>query len=207
MKKYNQLEYCALTLPQRRLVKTLYDFDFVCSLLVMVLAAILVQANFRVALIPSSSMYPTLAVGEIVFCKTIDDPSTLERDSIIIFEYHYLNGYTEPWCKRLIGKPGDVVMVTEYGVYRNGEFLPEPYRPAGRIDLTLSEPITLGENEYFVMGDNRNDSTDSRSIGPISGDDITAYALGHIQLYEDEALTNFQNSFLPSERNPYYTGS
>lgn len=196
----------SVSIEEQKLTKKLNRFDFFCGIACTIVLVLLLVMNFRLAVIPSASMYPTLAVGEAALCR-VADASDIDHDSIIIFTYHYDNGYSEQWCKRLIGKPGDTIMVTHDGVYRNGEFLTEPYRLYGNIDVAINEPITLGENEYFVMGDNRNNSTDSRMIAPISGDDIIGYSIAHARFFEDKNLLNFLNSISIENRNENYRGN
>lgn len=86
----------------------------------------------------------------------------------------YRQGYGEDaLIKRVIGLPGELIEVRGGAVWINGEVLSEPYLngvTTERCDRVCS--ITLGVNQYFVMGDNRPSSNDSRSFGPITADQI-----------------------------------
>ena len=73
-------------------------------------------------------------------------------------------GRTENFVKRVMGLPGDVIEVRSNVVYRNGAALDEPYLiPERNNDGFSMAPFTLGEKEYFVMGDNRDNSHDCRN--------------------------------------------
>lgn len=127
------------------------------------------------------SMETTLSDGDNLIVDKISyrfrDP---QRFDIIVFPFEYQeNTY---YIKRIIGLPGETVQIDEEGrIYINGEVLDEPYgkeviRPEN-IGIAAN-PIVLGEDEYFVMGDNRNNSSDSRTevVGNIHRDDIIGRA-------------------------------
>ena len=110
-----------------------------------------------------SSMSPTLTDGDNLIVDKISyrfhDP---ERFDIVVFPV-VRDGKEEYYIKRVIGLPGETVQIIDGYVYINGEKLDENYgaevmNDAGRA----AEPITLGDDEYFVLGDNRNRSDDSR---------------------------------------------
>ena len=125
-----------------------------------------------------SSMSPTLADGDNLIVDKISyrfrEPS---RYDIIVFPYRYEeNTY---YIKRIIGLPGETVEIREGQVYINGSLLEEDYGNARMENAgTAAEPIRLGEDEYFVLGDNRNHSEDSRypKVGLIHRADIVGRA-------------------------------
>jgi signal peptidase I len=117
-----------------------------------------------------SSMYPTYKDGEYLMAnKIIYKFSDPKRGDVIIFKY----SDTQDFIKRIIGLPGDQVMLKDGHIYINGTELDE----SGYLDSSVytnggeylheGETITIPANEYFVCGDNREHSSDSRSFGPI----------------------------------------
>lgn len=124
------------------------------------------------------SMETTLSDGDNLIVDKISyrfrDP---ERFEIIVFPFQY-EEHTY-YIKRIIGLPGETVQVIDGYVYINGEVLDENYGLEVMDDPGIAaEPITLGEDEYFVLGDNRNHSSDSRdpSVGVLHRDDIVGRA-------------------------------
>ena len=115
--------------------------------------------------VEGASMENTLHNGDNLIVDKLSyrfhDP---ERFDIIVFPFQYqANTY---YIKRIIGLPGETVQIMEDGsIYINGEKLEESYGREVIQPETIgraAEPIVLGEDEYFVMGDNRNNSADGR---------------------------------------------
>lgn len=131
--------------------------------------------------VSGASMEATLSDGDNLIVDKITyrfrDP---QRFDIIVFPFQY--DESTYYIKRIIGLPGETVQIGEDGtIYINGEVLKESYGreviKAESIGLA-AEPVTLGEDEYFVLGDNRNNSSDSRTqiVGNIHRDDIIGRA-------------------------------
>lgn len=170
------------------LQKKIERIDFLISFVALAAIVLLIYPNFLLADVPSTSMYPTLAVKELVLIDKIKDPETeLEYGDIVTFRVPDSNTL---FIKRLIGKPGDTIEVVSDGVIRNGEKLDEPYRIESTTVGTYG-PATLGEDEFFFMGDNWNNSYDCRAMGPIQGDRIVGKDIFHVQLFDDPDLDEF----------------
>lgn len=128
--------------------------------------------------VSGSSMENTLSHGDNLIVDKITyrfaDP---KRFDIIVFPFRYEE--KTYYIKRIIGLPGETVQIQDGNIYINGEILNESYgREVMKSAGLAAEPITLGEDEYFVLGDNRNDSTDSRdpNVGKIHRDEIIGRA-------------------------------
>jgi signal peptidase I len=128
--------------------------------------AFVVQTYF----IPSASMEPTLAVGDrILVDKLSYHFHGVGRFDIVVFAKppkEVADPTVKDLVKRVIGLPGDVISSARGQVYINGRVLPEPFLPPGTVTSGI-ETQKIPPNEYFVMGDNRADSQDSRFFGPI----------------------------------------
>ena len=105
---------------------------------------------------------------------------TLDRFDVIVFKYAY--DTDTDYIKRVIGLPGETVRIDLDGnIYINEELLEEDYGKEVIDDPGIAEDgITLGENEYFVLGDNRNNSSDSRDpdVAAVSKDQIKGHGCG-----------------------------
>lgn len=113
--------------------------------------------------VDGASMNPTLEDGEILILKKYD--RSLERFDIVVLDY---NG--EKLVKRVIGLPGEKIAYKDDKLYVDGKRVKEPFEHEVTDDFELEEQIP--EGYYFVLGDNRINSTDSRMIGAISKEQI-----------------------------------
>lgn len=116
-----------------------------------------------------------------------------ERFDIIVFPYqHALDTY---YIKRIIGLPGEIVQISAGEIYINGKILQESYgKEVMESPGIASEEIHLADNEYFVLGDNRNASSDSRdpSVANIKREDIVGRAWLRIWPLEDIEILKHQ---------------
>ena len=159
---------------------------WVLTLAFAALLALLINSFvFFFARVEGSSMLGTLKDGEVLFVwragYVFGQP---QRGDIVICHYPktkdggYLDQKNTCYVKRVIGLPGDTVSIRQGTVYINGEALKESYLETERIDSQSMEAVVLGEGEYFLMGDNRSDSTDSRRMGAVERGKILGKAVG-----------------------------
>ena len=163
--------------------KVMKEFLNTAIYLLCVLGAVWIVITFvgQRTEVDGASMENTLHNGDNLIVDKLSyrfhDP---ERFDIIVYPFQYQsNTY---YIKRIIGLPGETVQIMEDGsIYINGEKLEESYGREVIKPETIgraADPIVLGEDEYFVMGDNRNNSSDSRTdmVGNIKREDIIGKA-------------------------------
>lgn len=161
----------------KSLVREYAEALLVALVLALIIRTFIVQA-FK---IPSESMLQTLQVGDHLlvnkFLYGVKWPFTNdyiirgadpERGDIIVFEYP--NNPSLDYIKRIVGVPGDVVEVRNKQFFRNGQPVKEDftrYSDGGRMEPVRDNygPVTVPADKYFVMGDNRDNSQDSRFWG------------------------------------------
>ena len=117
--------------------------------------------------IPSSSMEPTLQINDRLIIEKITYRfNSPERGDIVVFnptEALKEKNFNDAFIKRIIGVPGDMVQVKQGQVYLNGELIEEDY--ISEAPAYEYGPVTVPENQYLVLGDNRNNSYDSHYWG------------------------------------------
>lgn len=163
--------------------------SWVATICAAVLIALFIRSFvFLIVQVDGSSMLNTLHNDNRLFVwragYIFNAP---ERGDIVIC--HYPDGKNgqygdRHYVKRVIGLPGDTISIKEGYVYINGELLDEPYIAAERRSKETMGEYKLGEDEYFVMGDNRANSKDSRYVGPIDREQILGKAIYKIYPFD-----------------------
>jgi signal peptidase I len=125
--------------------------------------------------IPSESMVPTLEINDRVLAAKFPYYfTTPDRGDIVVFQSVEGNG--EDLIKRVVGLPGDTIAVQGGTLFVNGEPQQEPYLAQNAGGFGTFGPITVPEDHYFMMGDNRNNSQDSRFFGPVPEENLVGDA-------------------------------
>lgn len=147
-------------------------------IIIVALAWVIITFVGQRTQVSGHSMETTLSHGDQLIVDKISyrfrDP---DRYDIVVFPYQYEeNTY---YIKRIIGLPGETVQIVDGYVYIDGQQLDEHYGNEVMLDPGIAEePVTLGDDEYFVLGDNRNNSQDSRAanVGVIHRKDLLGRA-------------------------------
>lgn len=144
--------------------------EWALTIIIPVVAALLIhQYLFTFARVDGTSMLDTLHENNIMGVSRLhyrlNEP---QRGEIITCNYP--GEGNKLFVKRIIGLPGETIEIREGTVYIDGEPIAETYLT--RVDDQSMDPITLAEDEIFVMGDNRPVSRDSRAVGPLTLDEI-----------------------------------
>lgn len=190
---YNELNpphAAPITLPRPRLRRPGFWRELLNSVFFVVAALILSEMTFPRSSIDGPSMQPTLWAGNHLLINRVayllNDPQPGE---IAVFDAP--DAKEELLIKRVIGVPGDTIEIRvqtvtnpttgveerDVLVMRNGEVLDEPYFVNRPCNNCRDRVWTLGPDEYFLMGDNRNHSNDSRAFGPVRREAIVGRAV------------------------------
>lgn len=150
--------------------------DLAVSVLSALVLAIILNTFFiGVTEVSQRSMQNTLIQGDrLLVLKLWKQLGTVETGQVVIFQ---LQGQPIPFVKRVIGLPGDVIDVKAGKVVRNGKPLDESYTTGPTLVGSVGLPYTVPASSYFLMGDNRGQSNDSRNFGAVPKDDFIGVAL------------------------------
>jgi signal peptidase I len=137
--------------------------DLCISVLISLFIILFVYQPVKVE---GGSMEPGLEDQERIFInKLAYRLENIERGDVIVFRYP--RDTRKNFIKRVIGLPGDRVRVTDGHVYLNGRLVPEPYVPEEYLDSRSYPEVRVPADSYFVLGDHRSMSDDSRDFGPV----------------------------------------
>jgi signal peptidase I len=149
------------------------SFEFLETLLIALVLFVIINAATARILVQSISMQPNLKEGDLVLVnRLVYNFSEPKRGDVIVFQ-NPINPEDVPYIKRIIGLPGDTVLIDQGKVMINGQLLSEPYLS---VTTQRGGEFTIPEGEYFVMGDNRNNSSDSRAWGNVPAEHIIGRA-------------------------------
>ncbi len=145
-----------------------------------------VRDQNRVYLIPSASNEPAINVGEQVLTSKLSSDDSIERGWFVVFAApaQMNDSNVEVLVKRVVGLPGETIESRDGKVFVNGAVLDESYLAPGVVTAALQKTV-IPANSYYVMGDNRVDSFDSRRFGSISRESITRHVTRVISPFEN----------------------
>jgi signal peptidase I len=130
------------------------------------LAIVVMIFLYQPVKVEGTSMNPLLSDQERIFInKFVYHFEPIERGDVIVFWYPL--DRSKSFIKRVVGLPGESIEIRDGHVYINGQELADQYVPAGYLDGSTYAPHHVPADDYFVMGDHRDSSNDSRVFGPV----------------------------------------
>jgi signal peptidase I len=131
-----------------------------------VASVLIITFLYQPVRVEGTSMLPRLEDRDRLFInKFVYRFTAIDRGDVVVF--HYPRDPEKSYIKRIIALPGDRFRVEHGRVFVNGNLVPEPYVPPEYRDNRSVDEMTLPPDEYFVMGDHRSISSDSRDFGPV----------------------------------------
>jgi signal peptidase I len=135
-------------------------------LISLIVSAFIIVFLYQPVKVEGTSMLPGLEDQERIFInKFVYRFNSIERGDIVVF--HYPRDVSKSYIKRVIGVEGDRVCIADGRVYVNGRQLEEDYVPAEYADIRSYPEVKVSPHSYFLLGDHRTSSSDSRDFGPV----------------------------------------
>ena len=161
---------------QRRRTKTVFSGWLRDVLISLAVSAFFIIFLYQPVKVEGTSMMPTLQDQERVFInKFVYKLEPISRGDVIVFRYP--RDPAKSYIKRVVAIAGDRVQIEDGVVFINGRRLNEPYLPEQYEDVRSYPESVVPPHSYFVLGDHRNLSNDSRDFGPVSEDFIYGKAV------------------------------
>ena len=140
------------------------------------LALVIIVFLYQPVKVEGTSMAPLLSDQERIFInKFVYRFEDIHRGDVVVFWYPL--DRSKSFIKRVIGLPGETVDIRHGQLYVNGQLIPEPYVPPQYTDVADFGPVRVPKDSYFVMGDHRISSNDSRVFGPVASQFIYGRAV------------------------------
>ena len=140
------------------------------------LALVIIVFLYQPVKVEGTSMAPLLSDQERIFInKFVYRFEPIQRGDVVVFWYPL--DHTKSFIKRVVGLPGEVVEIRQGVLYVNGKVIPEPYVPPQYEDSSDFPPQRVPKDSFFVLGDHRISSNDSRVFGPVSSQYIYGRAV------------------------------
>jgi signal peptidase I len=162
--------------PQLRIsspVLRVWVRDLVISIAV---SAFIILFLYQPVKVEGTSMLPGLQDQERIFInKFVYRFEAIERGDVVVFRYP--RDPSKSYIKRVIGLPGESVLIERGQVYVNGEALPESYVPREYLDRHSYRAVVVPDGCYYLLGDHRSMSSDSREFGPVDSQYIYGKAV------------------------------
>jgi len=140
------------------------------------LAMVIIVFLYQPVKVEGTSMAPLLSDQERIFInKFVYRFEPIERGDVVVFWYPL--DRSKSFIKRVMALPGETIEIRRGAVYVNGQMVPEPYVPSQYADVSDFGPVRVPQGSYFVMGDHRISSNDSRVFGPVASQYIYGRAV------------------------------
>jgi signal peptidase I len=140
------------------------------------LALVIIVFLYQPVKVEGTSMAPLLSDQERIFInKFVYRFEPIERGDVVVFWYPL--DHTKSFIKRVVGLPGETVEIRQGTLYVNGKVIPEPYVPPQYEDSSDFGPVRVPKDSFFVLGDHRISSNDSRVFGPVASQYIYGRAV------------------------------
>src|SRR5271163_1598231 len=159
------------------------------------LALVIIVFLYQPVKVEGTSMAPLLSDQERIFInKFVYRFTAIERGDVVVFWYPL--DRSKSFIKRVIGLPGDTLEMRQGTLYVNGNVVPEPYVPLRYEDFSNFGPVSVPKDSYFVMGDHRISSNDSRVFGAVENKFIygrAVFAYWPVDHFGSLAITDAQS--------------